>query len=216
MLAAELGAVPPAFAPLLQFRRVLLAQRRGRARRGARATPKNDGAAVARNRGDPARTSDAWAGSISAASWRRAGEPDRAFAAWTEGHRLLGRLQPFSRADYARVRRGHDQAFDAARLRDGPRAANTDPAPVFIVGMPRSGTTLTEQILDSHPDVHGAGERHALTPSFLQRTRRRLGNGPAAVRRIAGLGASEQAFDQRRRNAYLAGTARAWRRTRRG
>lgn len=31
--------------------------------------------------------------------------------------------------------------------------------PVFIVGMPRSGTTLTEQILASHPAVHGAGER---------------------------------------------------------
>ncbi|TIT38282.1 MAG: tetratricopeptide repeat protein [Mesorhizobium sp.] len=30
--------------------------------------------------------------------------------------------------------------------------------PVFIVGMPRSGTTLTEQICASHPDVHGAGE----------------------------------------------------------
>ena len=31
--------------------------------------------------------------------------------------------------------------------------------PVFIVGMPRSGTTLTEQILASHPQVFGAGER---------------------------------------------------------
>ncbi|MET2827682.1 tetratricopeptide repeat-containing sulfotransferase family protein [Mesorhizobium shangrilense] len=31
-------------------------------------------------------------------------------------------------------------------------------APVFVVGMPRSGTTLTEQICGSHPDVHGAGE----------------------------------------------------------
>jgi tetratricopeptide (TPR) repeat protein len=30
--------------------------------------------------------------------------------------------------------------------------------PVFIVGMPRSGTTLTEQILSSHPDISGAGE----------------------------------------------------------
>jgi tetratricopeptide (TPR) repeat protein len=30
--------------------------------------------------------------------------------------------------------------------------------PVFIVGMPRSGTTLAEQILASHPQVHGAGE----------------------------------------------------------
>ena len=30
--------------------------------------------------------------------------------------------------------------------------------PVFIVGMPRSGTTLVEQVLASHPQVHGAGE----------------------------------------------------------
>lgn len=30
--------------------------------------------------------------------------------------------------------------------------------PVFIVGMPRSGTTLVEQILSSHPDIYGAGE----------------------------------------------------------
>ncbi|MER8611360.1 MULTISPECIES: sulfotransferase [unclassified Mesorhizobium] len=30
--------------------------------------------------------------------------------------------------------------------------------PVFVLGMPRSGTTLTEQICASHPNVHGAGE----------------------------------------------------------
>jgi len=34
--------------------------------------------------------------------------------------------------------------------------------PVFIIGMPRSGTTLVEQILASHPQVHGAGELSAL------------------------------------------------------
>ncbi|MDB5392299.1 MAG: sulfotransferase [Planctomycetaceae bacterium] len=38
--------------------------------------------------------------------------------------------------------------------------------PVFIVGMPRSGTTLTEQILASHPQVHGAGERRFATLGF--------------------------------------------------
>jgi tetratricopeptide (TPR) repeat protein len=32
------------------------------------------------------------------------------------------------------------------------------PRPVFIVGLPRSGTTLVEQILASHPQIHGAGE----------------------------------------------------------
>jgi len=36
------------------------------------------------------------------------------------------------------------------------------PAPIFIVGMPRSGTSLTEQILASHSAVYGAGELDAL------------------------------------------------------
>ncbi|CDX33436.1 Sulfotransferase [Mesorhizobium plurifarium] len=35
---------------------------------------------------------------------------------------------------------------------------NPTDVPVFVVGMPRSGTTLAEQILASHPEVHGAGE----------------------------------------------------------
>lgn len=40
------------------------------------------------------------------------------------------------------------------------RASYGDPSevPVFVLGMPRSGTTLTEQICSSHPEVHGAGE----------------------------------------------------------
>jgi tetratricopeptide (TPR) repeat protein len=37
-------------------------------------------------------------------------------------------------------------------------AGITSEMPIFIVGMPRSGTTLVEQILSSHPRVHGAGE----------------------------------------------------------
>ena len=34
--------------------------------------------------------------------------------------------------------------------------------PIFICGMPRSGTTLCEQILSSHSKVHGAGELRLL------------------------------------------------------
>ncbi len=39
-----------------------------------------------------------------------------------------------------------------------PRAQTGSTRPIFILGMPRSGTTLTEQILASHADVYGAGE----------------------------------------------------------
>ena len=43
---------------------------------------------------------------------------------------------------------------------------STSAAPVFIVGMPRSGTTLTEQILASHPRAFGAGERSFASRAF--------------------------------------------------
>ncbi len=56
------------------------------------------------------------------------------------------------------------------QISDSPAffAAATEPAsdserPLFIVGLPRSGTTLTEQILASHPQIHGAGELDLLT-----------------------------------------------------
>ncbi len=49
-------------------------------------------------------------------------------------------------------------AFAPQRIGQRPRASNRSKLPVFIVGMPRSGTSLVEQILASHPLVHGAGE----------------------------------------------------------
>lgn len=50
--------------------------------------------------------------------------------------------------------------YAAERIAQLPSSGCQDPRPVFIVGMPRSGTSLVEQILASHPDVYGAGERN--------------------------------------------------------
>jgi len=49
--------------------------------------------------------------------------------------------------------------FTPGLMRSGHGAGDASEIPVFIVGMPRSGTTLIEQILASHPRVFGAGER---------------------------------------------------------
>ena len=51
---------------------------------------------------------------------------------------------------------------------DRPMPDDSGPRPVFIVGMPRSGTTLTEQILDCHPKVHGAGELGLINELFTE------------------------------------------------
>jgi tetratricopeptide (TPR) repeat protein len=48
--------------------------------------------------------------------------------------------------------------YDAAWLRRVSEDQNLSPRPVLIVGLPRSGTSLAEQILASHPAIHGAGE----------------------------------------------------------
>jgi tetratricopeptide (TPR) repeat protein len=48
--------------------------------------------------------------------------------------------------------------YDQAWIRRERIDTNTSVRPVFIVGMPRSGTSLAEQILASHPAVFGAGE----------------------------------------------------------
>jgi tetratricopeptide (TPR) repeat protein len=57
--------------------------------------------------------------------------------------RLFAELKDIFRKDY----------LDALRGGGDPL-----PAPIFVLGMPRAGTTLVEQIIASHPDVHGCGE----------------------------------------------------------
>ena len=49
-------------------------------------------------------------------------------------------------------------AFASKRMREMRGAGQPSKVPVFVLGMVRSGTTLVEQILASHPDVYGAGE----------------------------------------------------------
>ncbi len=50
------------------------------------------------------------------------------------------------------------ETFDAAALQRLAGAGEASDLPVLVVGMPRSGTSLVEQILASHPKAHGAGE----------------------------------------------------------
>lgn len=55
-------------------------------------------------------------------------------------------------------------AFDAARRTTRTKAAaKLQDAPIFIVGLPRTGTTLIDRILSSHPDVQSAGELTAFS-----------------------------------------------------
>ncbi len=59
-------------------------------------------------------------------------------------------------------------AFPKTVFDDRTYAGIDDERPVFIVGMPRSGSTLVEQIVSSHPEIHGAGEVKYLSRTLGQ------------------------------------------------
>ena len=84
------------------------------------------------------------------------GQHDEAFLAWTRANELrAGSFDPEAHEQYI------DRliaSFSAEALPKLARARTGDRRPVFIVGMPRSGTSLVEQILACHPEVHAAGE----------------------------------------------------------
>ncbi|HQQ74946.1 MAG TPA: sulfotransferase, partial [Pseudomonadales bacterium] len=91
------------------------------------------------------------------------GEYDKAFEYYEQGCRIK----------HSRMRYDADaqdvyfdkliELFTPEFLEQLRQHANPSDLPVFVLGMPRSGTTLTEQIIASHPQVHGAGElRHLL------------------------------------------------------
>lgn len=86
------------------------------------------------------------------------GDAQGAMACFAEAARARSDMAAFDRA-------GFQRATDAAIGRFTPEfiarhAGEGDPSgrPIFVLGLPRSGTTLVEQILSSHPQVEGAGE----------------------------------------------------------
>jgi len=85
-----------------------------------------------------------------------ADDPDGAFESWARANALRG-LRFDAEAHRARIAAIRER-YDRARFERLPRASNADERPLFLVGVPRSGSTLTEQMLSCHPDVFAAGE----------------------------------------------------------
>lgn len=84
-----------------------------------------------------------------------AGEPERALAHLHAANAVVRQRTAYDEADVLGQLDRIARAF--AEVPAGP-SGDPSPLPVFVVGMPRSGTTLTEQILASHPQVFGGGE----------------------------------------------------------
>ena len=118
---------------------------------------------------------------------------ERAFHHYTEANGLMSSGFPMDqyRAQTRRIMQVYDRPFFVSRSEYGSRSN----LPVFIVGMPRSGTTLVEQILASHPAVRTWGERRDIGRLVAEMSRR-LGGAteyPECVTKLTSAGATQMA-----------------------
>ncbi len=112
------------------------------------------------------------------------GQYDRAFEFLSTGNALQRASLPYSVDDDLALFDALQRAFDAsgsAPHADDTTAEGDRTTPIFIVGMPRSGTTLVEQILASHSQVFGAGELERLGECVAASDWMRTGVTPAVL-----------------------------------
>tara|TARA_B110000438_G_scaffold156404_1_gene150020 strand:+ start:330 stop:1886 length:1557 start_codon:yes stop_codon:yes gene_type:complete len=83
---------------------------------------------------------------------------DKAFLYFKEGNNLRRNEVDFSidneKAEFINIKKIFNKIF----INKYQNINNKDSTPMFILGMPRSGTTLVEQIVSSHPDIYGGDE----------------------------------------------------------
>ena len=134
--------------------------------------------------------------------YRRAekqGAYEAAFAHLCEGNRLRRPGIPYEEAPAIRLMERMESVFSPALLRRAAPPGGPPDVPIFILGMPRSGSTLVEQILASHRGVTGGGEL------------RYLGAAVNGLDRLAGSDLPYPENSVRRSNADFAAAGAAYR-----
>lgn len=124
------------------------------------------------------------------------GEHRQALHRMARAQAVPARLHPYDAAGFEALVDDVIRVFDEALIRRLRGAGSTSRRPVFIVGMPRSGTSLVEQILAGHPGVFAAGELSYVAEAA--RSAAPAGPYPATMTRL------EPAHLAAASNAYLA------------
>jgi tetratricopeptide (TPR) repeat protein len=114
------------------------------------------------------------------------GEFERSFRHYEQANVLRGELAPYDARNVSDAAAA-GRMFSAGLLARPPSNGCLAGDPIFIVGMPRSGSTLVEQILASHPMIEGPGELFELQTIVTS-----LGAaddcGPSWIETVAGIG----------------------------
>ncbi len=136
---------------------------------------------------------------------RRRGESEAFTRHLFAANREQRRVARGSREDYRRRFEALDRAYTADALQAVPEAAAGDVTPIFVLGMPRSGTTLVEQLIAAHPDVASGGEIDYLRQAVPAIASRDTGETfPGGLARLSATAVDEIARAYRRRLVSIA------------
>jgi tetratricopeptide (TPR) repeat protein len=95
------------------------------------------------------------------------GDYARAMEHFDAANRLRARGLKFDRSSFESLINKTIQRFTRDFIASNRAFSTRDPRPLFIVGMYRSGTTLVEQIVSSHPEIGAGGELTVWTPTEI-------------------------------------------------
>ncbi len=96
------------------------------------------------------------------------GDYGRAMEQFDAANRLRAKDRAFDRAGFAALVDRNIRVFTQDFIARSAASGAADQTPLFIVGMYRSGTTLTEQIVSSHPDIAAGGELTVWGPTEME------------------------------------------------
>jgi tetratricopeptide (TPR) repeat protein len=117
------------------------------------------------------------------------GDYARSFEHLSKGNALKRRQIEYDEEGTVKLLERISKVFDNSFFDRIGVEGNYSSVPIFVVGMPRSGSTLIEQILTSHPDVQGAGEVRELEAAIndVARTGNNPGPYPECVLALDGM-----------------------------
>ena len=139
-----------------------------------------------------------------ATAYGQNGEHERSFVHLLAGNALKRKSVVYDEGTALGALAGIETTFSRDFLAVRSDFGVSSQLPIFILGMPRSGSTLVEQILASHPEVCGAGEVQIL-PNLLQRAASVLKTDFPGMAAILTAGQVERLADQYLKTLRLEG-----------